>query len=271
MKHVIKQFAFVAVCAIMLFCGSSCQKEIESDSDSGVNYEPIVVGYIDIDTTRKCVSKTSHYAEESSVFVYDINGKDGRTYKTIRLMSDDLKVIQEWFVEYLHSNQVTDYYCCSIDPDGTKYGYFYKWSSDLYQKTSNDFKIAKEATGQRYYFLPDNMKAKGFRLPSTKDIEDLFSMYSRPNDVESELQFNMYGYDIEFDDYRRSSGMLLSKGMWVEAGLYANENTERYGMSVWIPTTFENPKVRLVTTNNPDERCRVRLMRTLTLDEWEEE
>jgi hypothetical protein len=186
-------------------------------------------------------------------------------------MSDDLKVIQEWFVEYLHSNQVSDYHIGTLDPDGSKYGYLYKWRGSLYQMSTSDFRITKEETGQRYYRLPDNMKVKGFRLPTTKDIEELYSMFTRPEEAESELQFKMYGYDIEFQDYCRTRNVDLTKGMWVDAGSYANENTELYGMYVCIPTKFGNDDIRLFTTNNPDVYGRVRLMRTLTLEQWEEE
>ena len=271
-NRILKLISFAAIVAVMLMFGVSCQKEIESESDSGDGYETTLVGYIDIDTTRKCVSKKSHYAEESSVYVYDKNGRTGRTYKTIRLMSADLKVIQEWFVEYLRSNQLSDYYICSsIDPDGSKYGYFYKWRGDLYQMSSNDLMITKTQTSLRYYRVPDNMKAEGFRLPTPQDLEALYSMFTRPEDAEFELKFGMYGYDIEYDDYLRNSGMLLSKGMWLNAGLNANENTDRYGMSAWVPTSYESPRIMLYVSNNPDEYCRVRLMRTLTLDEWEEE
>ena len=176
MKSNIKKLALVVIEAMMLFFGVACQKEIEPDEVPIDNYKSVVVGSIRLDTTRKCVSKKWHYAEESSVYVYNKDGKTGKTYKTIRLMSEDLRIIQEWMVEYLHNNVVSDCHICSLDPDGDKYGYFYKWRGNLYHKTDTDFKVAKSDCSMRYYHLPAGMIVSGFRIPSTQDLADLLKM-----------------------------------------------------------------------------------------------
>jgi hypothetical protein len=277
MKKIYK-FSAIATFAVAMLCGTACQEEEEvkvsnvCNNTENTSFRDSIIGYINFDTTRKCISKKSHYSEESSVFVYDRNGKTGSTYKTIKLMSKDMKIIQEWFVEYLHSNCVSDYTICGLDPNGSKYGYFYKWKGDLYQMNSEDFMIAKTKSNNRYYRLPENMKVKGFRLPSTKDISQLDSLYTNLADANFELQFNMYDRDFEFTNYCKSTGEGLTKRMWVLAGLYANENTDEYGMSVMIPSgDFRDERITLYTSNNPDELCRIRLMRTLTLEQWEEE
>ena len=133
--------------------------------------------------------------------------------------------------------------------------------------------IAKE-NGGRYYRIPEDMKVKGFRFPTEKDFNDLYSMYTNPADADLELQFNMFKIDWEFYNYcqKTEGGWHLTKRMWIDPDLYKNENTDEYGMSVMLPgIDSKDWKLTLYTSNNPDELCRIRLMRNITLEQWEEE
>ena len=279
MKKTCIFLAFAIFISAILY-GTACQREIDTETNlSNNSIESTtscdsIVRYLNFDTTRKCISKKSHYAEESSVFVYNHNGKGGCTYKTLKLMSEDTKIIQEWFVEYLHSDCINGYTICELDPEGTKYGYFYKWDVELNKKKPEDIPIAKYETNMKHYRLPDSMKAKGFRLPTEKDFNDLYSMYTDPADADYELQFNMFKKDLDFYNYcqKMEGEETLTKRMWIDADVYKHENTEKYGMSVMLPGIGNRDwKMTLYISNNPNELCRIRLMRTLTLEQWEEE
>lgn len=267
-KHFLKFALLLAGVGLML---ASCDKET-SDLSVGRDEESISQ---ERPSYGKTVYESDSYPVSKAVIprkydtVYCYNSDLSRTrYRTLKIRNASGTIIQEWLYENLRSDMFESY-TWSNDPDGSRYGYFYKWEGDLFDLGPSDWN----------FMMTDKNESPvtGFHIPNYTDFNNLAQIVGGTNNIPRYLNLT-YGsnYYPLFDDDRTTpstGGAILwvdyHDPTWSSFGNVDPNRVEGCGVfKCWPREITDENRPYVCYTNIEELGCNLRLVRTLTINQW---
>ncbi len=252
-NRIMKLIAFAAVVAVMLAGMTACEEE----EDSSVTEVISQMSDTSVRQGRR-LSKSFSFLDTSSVLMMKRNRKEYDAYRTVKVANEDFTILQEWFLDYVHTNCGQWYSTLPGDEAGVKYGYFYEWERNF--GTGSRMRSFDNVIFNRKTLAREN----GFHIPTEDDIRNIGLIYSDKSLIPNDLELYIEGEEELIDrDLRNYIDFVTS--MWINSNS-ANKK-KGCGVVVWWPTS-QNGKVTYGYTNNPTQKARIRLVRTITPEQW---
>ena len=182
-------------------------------------------------------------------------------YQTVRIKDAQKMFHQEWLIEdFRDTLSFVEYVKRPDDPDGKKYGVYYKWGLDWRGLELDDF---------NYMFMEKDgtALAKGFHIPTETDFEILRKICGKDNDKRMGTFLNV-GFDGIYDCSISTLGFddLPTAGVfWFDAqrsgynphptcGAYAHFSYPSYSFQFHYPNgPYVYANVRFVRNLSPNE------------------
>lgn len=233
------------------------------------------MGLIIPDTAKYPISKAVIPRKYSKVCCYDSDGETYKEYKTLKIKNRAGTIIQEWLYENLRTDMFECYHW-SNDPDGEQYGYFYKWKGDLDDLVQADWNYMM--------FNPDDdgepVEEKGYHIPNYKDFNNLAEIVGGTANIPKYLNLT-YGSNY-YPPLDNGNGAPTNGGaiLWVDyAHNYTIWDGDYHGVDpnrvagcgvfkCWPKTIDDDHQPYICYTNIVNLGCNLRLVRTLTADQW---
>jgi hypothetical protein len=233
MKNFIKLFTLAISLAVL---GSACQKEEQ-------NAEP------QQNETREVFAEKSYpqkkgpiYQRPGSVVVKNDMGELSIVHSTKKVKGTNL--LQEWLYVDLHSPAFWSYSNQPNDPDGITNGYYYEWLPNFGDMTQTDWN--------------DYVDESGFHIPTLDDINRLAAALGSTSKIRKFLNLDYDGTSLNYTNGQAN--------MWVQLnGAYPGCGV----IGQWRSSESDN--FYYVFTNIPTLGVNVRLVRNITLEQWNQQ
>lgn len=257
-KYLKSVFAFALVGAMLTSCQDEDIENIGEDSTQELSIE------VKHPTTKAAVGK-----KFSEVYFLTSDFESFHKYKTIKIRNVKGTICQEWFYEDLHEDWFRPYSFQPSDEDGIIHGYYYPWEGVLNNVPQSDW--------DEMIFNEDGDNETGFHIPTLSDIHTLSDLFGETSAIRTVLNVAFDGTYIpqrpdDWNNFTASFWKDPVDPIWFSAfpnfidpnkqegcGKFVSwyQNNYQYGNYMWI----NNP-------NNKDLRCNVRLVRTITKQQW---
>lgn len=245
---------FAALVIAQTFFFVSCQKD---DLNLDETDEIVYISEDTLSSGKGKATKGAFFRKKSSILFVgddgDLNG--GVVYRTLKVKNLKGTVMQEWMLEFLHSGAFNQHRCMSDDSLGTKYGFFYLWETNFGD-------MSQEELDYMIYNPVTEECETGFHIPTEKDIDTFNSIFSDISIVNDLLEMGVFP-PIEMR--QAYENIDLRTYIWVKSNMPTI--AEGCGSAMVWPSK-KGQKMAHIISNNPKEQCRVRLMRTLSKEQW---
>ena len=281
MNTKVLKIAFILSLFGMTF--NSCQDEdIESTKTATEKSETTKQKFFlqieDTTSYKPILSKKPIPQRQDFVYCYnrDCRIENATKYKTIKIRNIQGTIIQEWLYEDLRSDLYT-HKVLPNDPNGLEHGYYYNWDSNLDDVIQSDWdEILRDAH--------DNKK-KGFHIPNETDLNNLTSILGNSNKIPQYLNMKYDGdYNPWYDTEDKIGYNSHEAEFWLnpidhekwQGHFNGRDPNQKKGcgiIALWPINDhpiYQNSNGGLVIayTNIQELHVKIRLVRTLKLNEW---
>lgn len=186
-------------------------------------------------------------------------------YKTVKLRNPAGTIIQEWLLEDLKCNAMS-YLTHPDDPTGEQYGYYYQWEGCLKGISQSEWNFM--------FHDANNNPETGFHIPTSADMDNLGTILGGTENAPRYLQLSYDGFLYDASRYWTGLAAFWKEPynpIWTEYNGHDPNQEEGCGILFewYVPGTNEySDGVWVAYTNIPDLNVNVRMVRTLTLDQW---
>lgn len=182
-------------------------------------------------------------------------------HSTIKLKNATKPQIQEWLLEDLRTTMFANYYTYPGDTDGSEHGYFYQWEPQVSSMTQSEWDaLLYNAEGE-----PETQ----FHLPTESDMLNLISIVGNSTLIPQYLKLKYDG--TLYNDQDTTLYFSHNASFWY------NDDVPIEGcgvMCTWydkyaqLHYNYKSDRWNIFCTNIPYLHAHIRLVRTLTTDQW---
>ncbi len=243
----------LSISLFIIACNDDDKSDLVKEPDTQTYYR-------ESSNETRPISKALPRIKNSAVYYLQADGSF-RRYNTKKFMSRDSSVIQEWFVENFRETDFFSNYVTYPGDTDTTIGLYYYWQTNFGYLRRGDFDglIFKTA------YESNSNQANGFNIPTENELTAFGRMLGDDSYIRSRINL---GYNFYYTPtFGFGNTQYPPANIWVDARYDGNKKP---GCGVHIQWTNPNDHVYYCYPNASDVACNVRLMRTLSLAQWEE-